>query len=97
MSKTIAQARDALLECRPLFTEVVRDVKNFCVQANDLRKADPETYFECPRCRGYHSVRGNFDNLCDGCCHALTQDFPWHPAVPEIRRCGMQWHKPKTP
>jgi len=82
-----------LLELFRLDTSTVQDIKTTALQAHEERRADLETYRECPRCKGHHSVRGNFDDLCDGCCRTLIDSFPFHPAVPEIQRCLMRWRK----
>ena len=82
---TTNQARDSLLEAATLTTELVREIKSLAHSANEDRKLDAETYAHCPRCYGHHSVRGNFDNLCDGCQTTILQYFPDHESVPHIR------------
>jgi hypothetical protein len=79
------QARDGLLEAMPLTTEAVTTIKKWGRECSDERKADPETYNKCPRCYGLHSIRGNFDNLCDGCVKTILEHFPNHESVPHIK------------
>lgn len=88
---TTNQARDNLLEAIPLTTEIVRGIKNLAQDSNEDRKLDPETYSKCPRCYGYHSVHGNFDNLCDQCQQTILQHFPNHESVPHIRSALRKW------
>jgi hypothetical protein len=59
--------------------------------ATEARKLDPETYARCPRCYGYHSIHGNFDNLCDPCQLTIQREFPDHPSVPHIRAAMAKW------
>jgi len=82
---TTNQARDNLLEGVRLETNVVRAIKNMAQEANEARKLDSDTYSKCPRCYTYHSVRGNFDNLCDACAETIVKNFPDHASVPSIR------------
>lgn len=89
---TTNQARDSLLESMPLNTEGIREIRNLAQHAEDERKADPETYFKCPRCYGHHSVRGNFDNLCDGCVKTVLENFPEHASVPHIKEALGKWN-----
>ena len=91
MSLTTNQARDALLEVIPLNTAMVRELKNHALEATEKRKQDAETYFHCPRCYGEHSVRGNFDNLCDGCVKTILEHFPEHESVPLITAALAWW------
>ena len=91
-SLTPNQARDGLLESLgPLTTEVVREVIKMGRECTEARKADPETYLRCPRCYGYHSVHGNFDNLCDQCQQTIMQYFPDHESVPHIKAALAKW------
>jgi hypothetical protein len=39
----------------------------------------------CPRCKRYHDIIDNYDNLCDRCVTALINDFPNHESVPHIK------------
>lgn len=39
---------------------------------------------KCPRCKRYHVILDNYDNLCDRCIVALVNDFPDHESVPFI-------------
>lgn len=93
---TTNQARDGILDSIPLTTEAVREIKNLAQAGNDARRLDEETYHECPRCKGQHSIRGNFDNLCDRCQQIILEHFPDHESVPHIRAALAKWHKPKT-
>lgn len=54
-------------------------------ECTEARKSDPETYSKCPRCYGYHSYHGTFDNLCMDCCLTIVRDFPNHESVPHIK------------
>jgi hypothetical protein len=96
---TTNEARDRLIEETPLNTETIRAIKKWAQHAEDERKADPETYAKCPRCYGHHSVRGNFDNLCDGCVKTILEHFPDHESVPHIRAALAKWSNKdsKTP
>lgn len=90
-SLTPAQARDALLSRRNLTTDEVVMIKKLYGRCVDERKADPETYTKCPRCYGLHSVRGNFDDLCDGCVKTILEHFPNHASVPHIKAAFAKW------
>ena len=85
------QARDGLLEAMPLTMEVVTTIKKWGQECTDERKSDPETYSKCPRCYGLHSIRGNFDNLCDGCVKTILEHFPNHESVPHIKAALAKW------
>ena len=87
---TTNQARDGLLEAVPLTTDIVQEIKHVAQEANDRRKADPD-YVKCPRCYGYHSVHGNFDNLCDNCQRTILEYFPNHASVPHIKAALAKW------
>lgn len=95
-SLTPNQARDGLLECLgPVSTKMVREVMKLARECTEERKADPETYLRCPRCYGYHSVHGNFDNLCDQCQQTILQHFPDHESVPHIKAALAKWSNDK--
>lgn len=92
MSLTPPQARDALLESVPVITtELAREARNAALECEAQRKADPETYFKCPRCKAHHSIHANFDNLCDGCCRTILEHFPEHESVPLIKASLEKW------
>ena len=82
---TTNQYRDQLLDVAPPETEVVRKIKNIAQEANDVRRLDGETYKKCPRCYGYHSIRNNFDNLCDPCQQTILEHFQDHESATHIR------------
>jgi len=84
---TPAQARDSLIEggTPPSI------VRLLALQAEDERKLDSNTYVQCPRCKGRHSIHGNFDNLCDVCCITLVCWFPEHESVPFIKEVMKKW------
>lgn len=90
---TTNQARDSLLESVQLTTEAVRSIKNLAKAGNDARKLDEETYHECPRCKQHHSIRGNFDDLCDSCQQTILEHFPNHESVPHIQAALSRWNK----
>ena len=46
--------------------------------------SDPD-YVKCPRCWHYHTIKANYDCLCDRCCKTLVEDFKGHPSVPHIQ------------
>jgi len=89
---TTNQARDSILDTAvELTTESVREIKNTAQAADDARRLDTNTYARCPRCYCHHSVRGNFDNLCDNCQQTILIHFPEHESVPFIREALKQW------
>jgi hypothetical protein len=45
----------------------------------------------CPRCWHWHTIQGNYHDLCDKCCKILITDFPDHPSVPHIKNAYKQW------
>lgn len=45
---------------------------------------DPN-WVKCERCRHFHTVKLNFDNLCDRCCHSILEGWPEHWSVPFIK------------
>ena len=91
---TTNQARDSLLEAVPLTTDLVCNIKNLAQAANEARKLDSETYSKCPRCYCHHSIRGNFDNLCDQCQKTILNHFPDHESVPHIKAANAKWFHP---
>lgn len=93
---TPSQARDSLLESRPLTTGDVRDIANLARASEEERRSDPETYAKCPRCYGHHSAHGNFDNLCDNCQATILKHFPDHESAPLIRAAMRKWLKTET-
>lgn len=84
------QARDSILDKVVLSTESTRELRNIADESDTTRSNDPD-YVRCPRCYGNHSVRGNFDNLCDKCQRVLLSDFPDHESVPFIREALAKW------
>ena len=46
---------------------------------------DNPAYGRCPRCWHYHTVKLNYDHLCDRCCIVLMSAWPDHVSVPHIR------------
>ena len=84
MSLTTNQSRDRLIESFPM---MVNDLRILALDCESDRKKDLETYSKCPRCYGHHSVRGNFDNLCDGCVKTILEHFPEHESVAGIKKC----------
>lgn len=93
---TTNQARDNLLEALPLTTDIASEIKNLAHEANEERKQDAETYSRCPRCYGYHSIHGNFDNLCDQCQQTILEHFPDHASVPHIKAALAKWSNEKA-
>ena len=90
------QSRDMLLDATPPAASFVREIRNAAQMDAEARKADAETFAKCPRCYGLHSVRGNFDNLCDTCQETILEHFPDHASVPFIRAALLsRW--PATP
>lgn len=65
--------------------------KLYQLSQEDRRNDDTGTYLECPRCKGYHSIHGQFDNLCPACCETLVQHFPDHESVPHIMEANAKW------
>jgi hypothetical protein len=47
-------------------------------------KDDP-SYVKCPRCWHYHSVRINYDSLCDCCQLVILREHPDHESAPHIK------------
>ncbi len=45
---------------------------------------DDTNYIKCPRCWHLHTVKLNFDGLCDRCCSVLVEAWPNHESVPLI-------------
>jgi len=88
---TANQARDNILEDAQLTTATVRVIRNLGLECNEVRKTDPETYLKCPRCKGLHSIHGNFDDLCDPCQETILKHFPEHESVPHIKAANAQW------
>ena len=56
----------------PLPSVVVRSLRD-----------DPD-WVKCPRCWHYHTIKDNYDHLCDRCCLALIEGWPDHPSTPHI-------------
>lgn len=54
----------------------------FVVSAISL--VDNPLYKKCPRCWQFHSVVGNFDDLCDRCCRVIIEAFKDHWSYPHI-------------
>lgn len=48
---------------------------------------------KCPRCWKLHSVRVNFDNLCDRCQQTILSDHPAHESVPHIQTALVEQRK----
>lgn len=88
---TPKQTLDNLLESSPKALQVVSELKSLMHSCEEQRRLDPETYVKCPRCYGHHSVRGNFDNLCDSCQWTLLSCFPEHDSVPHIKKALEKW------
>lgn len=86
-SLTPNQARDRILDNDTLTTSIVVKVLALQRLCDSARRSDLETYVRCPRCYGYHSVYGNFDNLCDSCVTTLLTQYPEHEASRAIRAC----------
>jgi len=83
------QIRDWLFEnSGRLTTEKIRMILAWIRTCADARKMDSETYLRCPRCYGFHSIHGNFDNLCDGCQYTVLKHFPQHESVSSNRMRG---------
>ena len=95
---TTNQARDTLLDSLKdgASTDLVQELKNFAQQVKEERKQDTETYSKCPRCYDYHSIHGNFDNLCDRCQSIILTHFPEHESVPYIKEALKKWNKHET-
>jgi hypothetical protein len=91
MSLTANQVRDGLIEAGA-DPAVVRKLALDCEKE---RRDNPDTYRKCPRCYGYHSIRGNFDDLCDPCVKTILEHFPEHPSVPHIRAAMARWSTPR--
>ena len=49
--------------------------------ANDSR------YVKCPRCWHYHTIKLNYDCLCDRCSDVILDAHLDHPSVPFINAC----------
>ena len=94
---TTNQARDKAIECMPLTTSNVRELKNMAKSAEDERKLDGEVYVKCPRCYAHHSIHGNFDNLCDQCQKTILQHFPNHASVSHIKSAIGKWFTNQHP
>jgi hypothetical protein len=45
---------------------------------------DDPRYVKCPRCWHMHSVKENYDSLCDRCCLVLIDAHQDHASVPHI-------------
>lgn len=86
------QLRDQIADSLPEISDGDVDaLRKLAMEMTDERKADPETYLRCPRCYGYHSIHGNFDNLCDSCQKTILTNFPDHPSVPFIKEALDKW------
>lgn len=96
-SNTTNQSRDNLMEFAPLTTVAASEIKRWAQQANEDRISDAETYRKCPRCYGHHSVRDNFDDLCDPCQQTIMENFPNHESVPYIKAALAVWFKDIKP
>lgn len=83
------QARDNLLRTGVLSTEIVQGIRKMALKCAEQRKADG--YNLCPRCKGYHSIQGNYDNLCDQCQRTILAHFPDHETVPHIKAALKKW------
>lgn len=63
--------------------ESLSPCSKFDVRVTALR--DDPNYVKCPRCWIYHSIKDNYDCLCDRCCRVLVDAFPNHESVPHIK------------
>lgn len=89
---TPSQARDAALEGVALHLDAVRALRNAALDCTADRAADTAgTYLQCPRCKGWHSIHGNFGDLCDGCQRTILEHFPEHESAPHIRAALARW------
>jgi hypothetical protein len=81
---TTNQARDILLES---FNDgmAIRVVKNAFAEEDKRRSTDSD-YVKCPRCYGHHTVKVNFDGLCDYCCSTILTYFPEHESAALIKQ-----------
>jgi hypothetical protein len=65
------------------------DAKRACRSCEAERIRDG--YNKCGRCKRYHSVQGNYDNMCDDCVATVLTHFPNEPYVPEIKAALNKW------
>ncbi|MDE3021947.1 MAG: hypothetical protein KGI54_08815 [Pseudomonadota bacterium] len=45
---------------------------------------DDDNYTKCPRCWHYHTIKINYDGLCDACCKNILEGWPNHESAPFI-------------
>lgn len=89
---TINQARDRILDSfEQLTTAQVQQIRKLALASREERRNDPETFLKCPRCFEFHTIHGNFDNLCDPCQQTILEHFPNHPSVPFIKEALKKW------
>lgn len=63
---TELQVRDMLV-FPGITTEQLQDLRVACIEETKRRKALPNEFVQCPRCKGYHSEKANNDSLCEKC------------------------------
>ena len=47
---------------------------------------DDSSMRKCPRCSKWHTVRENYDDLCDRCVYVILTDHPNHESVINIQQ-----------
>lgn len=82
---TAQQTRDKALRDFVPTTETAQMMHVMAIECEEARR-HYDDFVQCPRCRGYHSVHGNFDKLCDSCCETLLRHFPDHEAGIQLRK-----------
>lgn len=65
--------------------EPCADKLNIKVRVESLK--DNPNYVKCPHCWQYHSVHGNYENLCDRCCLSILEGAGYNETSAYVEAC----------